>query len=247
MVQPLLHQPSILLVDDDIFYRKAVTSYLLQEGFHPTEASSGEEVLALFEPGKFDVILLDLIMHDISGIDTLKSIRNNYPNDDTPIIVISGRDDRRTLIEAIHAGAIEYLTKPIDPTELIIRLRTLLRLRTLQKQLLERERILSQQKVLDNLTATIAHHINNAATSVLLLCENHRHRPASTPTDWEHFQSVVEQQTKKIVRVVAALQQVKSLKDKTVPYVGNIEMIDIEKEVYDDTATLIECAIAGKK
>lgn len=245
MTQSPLHQPAILLVDDDMFYRKAVTSYLLQEGFHPTEASSGEEALALFEPGKFDVILLDLIMHDISGIDTLKSLRNNHPNDDTPIIVISGRDDRVALIEAINAGAIEYLTKPIDPTELIIRIRTLLRLRALQKQLLERERLLSQQKVLDNLTATIAHHINNAATSVLLLCESHRYR--STPVDWEHFQAVVEQQTKKIVRVVAALQQVKSLKDKTVPYIGNVEMIDIEKEVYEDTATLFEYAIAANK
>lgn len=236
MVQPAPVHPRILVVDDDVFYRRAIKSYLGQEGFTASEAPSGEEALALFQPGAYDVILLDLMMENMSGTDTLRTIREKYPEDDTPIIVISGRDDQTALIEAIDAGAIEYLTKPIDPTELIIRLRTLLRLRALQRQLLERERILSQQKVLDNLTTTIAHHINNAATSVLLMCEGHEF---SSPEEWEHFRVVVEQQTQRIVRVVAALQRVKSLKDQTVSYVGDIEMIDITTEL-QDTITLLE-------
>ncbi len=228
-----------MVVDDDAFYRKAVISYLQLEGFETTEAGSGADALALFESGKFDVLLLDLMMADMGGIDTLKQLRNTYPDDDTPIIVISGRHDKVSLIDAIHAGAIEYLTKPIDPTELTIRLHTLLRLRTLQKQLLERERILSQQQVLDNLTTTVAHHINNAATSILLMCEANKLPDPDEEENWPYFLSVVEQQTRKIVRVVAALQRVKSLKDRTISYVGDIEMIDIDREL-QETISMLE-------
>lgn len=231
----MAHLPTVLIVDDDIFYRRAIKSYLQQEGFIPAEAGSGEEVLAIYKPGTYDVILLDLMMQNMSGIDTLRALRRQHPDDDTPIIVISGRDDKNALLGAIDAGAIEYLTKPIDPTELIIRLHTLLRLRALQKQVLERERLLLQQKVLDNLTTTIAHHINNAATSVLLMCEGHEFTALE---DWENFRRIVEQQTQRIVHVVAALQRVKSLKDRTVSYVGDIEMIDITNELQETIALL---------
>jgi DNA-binding response OmpR family regulator len=236
MIQPAPVQPCVLIVDDDVFYRRAIKSYLGQEGYTLSEAVSGEEALELYKPGKYDVILLDLMMENLSGTDTLRTMRNRYPEDDTPIIVISGRDDKKTLIEAIGAGAIEYLTKPIDPTELMIRLKTLMRLRTLQRQVLERERILLQQKVLDNLTTTIAHYINNAATSILLMCEG---QDFSTPDEWEHFRGIVEQQTQRIVRVVVALQRVKSLKERTVSYVGDIEMIDITSEL-QETIGLLE-------
>lgn len=237
MTNQVTPKPCIMVVDDDAFYRKAVVSYLQLEGFEIIEAESGADALGQFEPGKFDVLLLDLMMAGMGGIDTLTQLRALHPEDDTPIIVISGRHDKVSLIDAIHAGAIEYLTKPIDPTELTIRLRTLLRLRTLQKQLVERERMMSQQQVLDNLTTTVAHHINNAATSILLMCE--AHKLPDEEEDWPYFISVVEQQTRRIVRVVAALQRVKSLKDRTTSYVGDIEMIDIDREL-QETIQMLE-------
>lgn len=114
----------ILAVDDSPQIQKLVTVNLQARGFAVQTASSGEEAIELFKIGQFDLILLDLIMPGISGIDVCMWIRQQS---DIPIIVLSARDEEDLKIRALNAGADDYITKPFSQGEMLARVRAVLR------------------------------------------------------------------------------------------------------------------------
>ncbi|RLE18892.1 MAG: hypothetical protein DRJ65_20870 [Acidobacteria bacterium] len=109
---------SILIIDDDV----AVTNYLMvflmqSETFEPTVINESLEVPPLLEQETFDIILLDMDMPNLSGIDLLKMIREN--GIETPVIVLSGVNDVDLAVKALKLGAFDYLTKPVDDEYLL--------------------------------------------------------------------------------------------------------------------------------
>ena len=112
---------NILVVDDDNLLRKLVTGQLSQAGFGAAPAASGSEALAALRDSDFDVVLLDVMMPDLSGLDALKEIRQL---DDPPeVIMLTADTSLQTGLEAMRHGAYDYLTKPatLDEMEAIIR------------------------------------------------------------------------------------------------------------------------------
>lgn len=112
---------NILVVDDDNLLRKLVTGQLSQAGFNAVPASSGSEALAALRDSDFDVVLLDVMMPDLSGLDALKEIRQL---DDPPeVIMLTADTSLQTGLEAMRHGAYDYLTKPatLDEMETVIR------------------------------------------------------------------------------------------------------------------------------
>ncbi len=112
---------NILVVDDDNLLRKLVTGQLSQAGFGATPAASGSEALAALRDSDFDVVLLDVMMPDLSGLDALKEIRQL---DDPPeVIMLTADTSLQTGLEAMRHGAYDYLTKPatLDEMEAVIR------------------------------------------------------------------------------------------------------------------------------
>src|SRR5918999_5456384 len=112
---------NILVVDDDNLLRKLVTGQLSQAGFGAIPAASGSEALAALRDSDFDVVLLDVMMPDLSGLDALKEIRQL---DDPPeVIMLTGDTSLQTGLEAMRHGAYDYLTKPatLDEMEAVIR------------------------------------------------------------------------------------------------------------------------------
>ncbi|MFY9618177.1 MAG: sigma-54 dependent transcriptional regulator [Pyrinomonadaceae bacterium] len=112
---------NVLVVDDDNLLRKLVTGQLLQAGFSATPAASGSEALAALRDSDFDVVLLDVMMPDLSGLDALKEIRQL---DDPPeVIMLTADTSLQTGLEAMRHGAYDYLTKPatLDEMEAVIR------------------------------------------------------------------------------------------------------------------------------
>ncbi|MGQ0763548.1 MAG: sigma-54-dependent transcriptional regulator [Acidobacteriota bacterium] len=112
---------NILVVDDDDLLRKLVTGQLSQAGFGAAPASSGSEALAALRDRDFDVVLLDVMMPDLSGLDALKQIRQL---DDPPeVIMLTADTSLQTGLEAMRHGAYDYLTKPatLDEIEAVIR------------------------------------------------------------------------------------------------------------------------------
>ena len=114
----------ILAIDDNVQIQKLVTVNLQARGYVVQIAGSGEEAIEQFKVGEFDLILLDLILPGISGIDVCTWIRQQS---DVPIIVLSAREDEELKVRALDAGADDYVTKPFSQEELLARVRAVIR------------------------------------------------------------------------------------------------------------------------
>jgi two-component system, OmpR family, KDP operon response regulator KdpE len=115
----------ILVVDDESAIRRALRPPLVELGFQVVEASRGEEALQMLRAGAFDVVLLDVNMPGIGGIETLRRIRAFAPR--LPILMLTVRDQEEDKVEALELGADDYVTKPFSTRELIARIRTAVR------------------------------------------------------------------------------------------------------------------------
>lgn len=119
-----MNKPIILVIEDDKAIRNLITTTLETQGYHYHTAETGEESIFEAVSKLPDVIILDLGLPDMDGIDIIRKIRT-WSN--TPIIVVSARSEDRDKIEALDAGADDYLTKPFSVEELLARLRVSLR------------------------------------------------------------------------------------------------------------------------
>lgn len=124
MSEPLAKQNLILVVDDDESIRSFLRGVLSLNGYAVSEAASGMEALRALQPRQPDLIILDLGLPDLDGIEVTRRIRSGYQ---TPIIILSVREHEADKIDALDAGADDYLTKPFGSGELLARIRTALR------------------------------------------------------------------------------------------------------------------------
>jgi two-component system KDP operon response regulator KdpE len=115
----------ILVVDDESAIRRALRPPLIELGFQVVDVSRGEEALQMLRAGGFDVVLLDVNMPGIGGIETLRRIRAFAPR--LPILMLTVRDAEEEKVEALELGADDYVTKPFSMRELIARIRTAVR------------------------------------------------------------------------------------------------------------------------
>jgi len=119
-----MNQPAIrvLIVDDEAAIRRALRPPLAELGFQVHEASRGEEALQLLHAATVDVVLLDINMPGIGGIETLRRIRAFAPR--LPVLMVTVLDAEEEKVEALELGADDYITKPFSIRELIARIRT---------------------------------------------------------------------------------------------------------------------------
>ena len=114
----------ILVVDDEIEYQRVFSYILKKNGYTVQTCSSALQALEILAHTEFNLVMTDLKMPDMDGVEVIKKIRS-WSN--LPIIVISARSEDRDKIEALDAGADDYLTKPFSVEELLARLRVILR------------------------------------------------------------------------------------------------------------------------
>src|SRR5690606_30963700 len=112
---------NILIIDDEKAIRKTLTEILSFEGYKIDEASDGEEGLKRFGEKSYDLVLCDIKMPKIDGIEFLEKAKGINP--DIPIIMISGHGNIDTAVEAVKKGAFDYISKPPDLNRLLITLR----------------------------------------------------------------------------------------------------------------------------
>jgi two-component system KDP operon response regulator KdpE len=117
-------QGRILVVDDDPQIRRVMRTTLVVQGYEVADARSGEEALEKFREGKYDLILLDMNMAGIDGIETCREIRSSS---DVAIVMLTVRDTEKDKVTALDAGADDYVTKPFSTPELLARVRAALR------------------------------------------------------------------------------------------------------------------------
>ena len=119
--------PRLLIVDDDPELRDFLRTELEIEGYGCSEAATGQQALALIRAESWDLLVLDWTLPDFSGVEICRRLRAS--NDHTPVLMLTARDDVRERVEALDAGADDYLTKPFSLEELLARVRARLRRR----------------------------------------------------------------------------------------------------------------------
>lgn len=120
----------ILIVDDDPVIRQVMQNYLRLAGYHSEEAVDGEAALATLRiDPEFDAVVLDVMMPRISGFDVCRKLRKQHNALDLPVLMATARDRNEDLVAALNAGANDYLVKPIEREEFLLRLRNLLQVR----------------------------------------------------------------------------------------------------------------------
>jgi DNA-binding NtrC family response regulator len=124
--------PNILIVDDERAIRKTLGEILSYEGFKIEEAADGEEGLKLFSEKNYDVVLCDIKMPKLDGLEFLT--RATEKNPDVPVIMISGHGTIETAVDAVKKGAFDYIAKPPDLNRLLITIRNALDRNTLTKE-----------------------------------------------------------------------------------------------------------------
>jgi two-component system KDP operon response regulator KdpE len=119
-----LTEGQILVVDDEAQIRRVLCATLIAAGYEVVDAGGGEDALVSLRTRKFDLVLLDINMPDMDGLETCRLIRSNS---DIAIIVLTVRDSDDDKIEALDAGADDYVIKPFSAHELMARIRAVLR------------------------------------------------------------------------------------------------------------------------
>jgi two-component system phosphate regulon response regulator OmpR len=115
---------NLLVVDDDERIRNLLSQYLIKEGFIVSTANGAEEARKKIQLIKFDLIILDIMMPGDDGLTLTKEIRNNS---DIPIILLTAKSGTDSKIEGLEIGADDYLTKPFNPKELLLRVLSILK------------------------------------------------------------------------------------------------------------------------
>jgi DNA-binding NtrC family response regulator len=110
-------QPSILLVDDEFVILKVLSRELRAENFSVTPVSSGSEAISALQGSSYDLVITDLTMEGIDGVDILKIAKKLAPQ--TSVIIITGYDDSKPAREAMRLGADDFLVKPFEVEDLI--------------------------------------------------------------------------------------------------------------------------------
>ena len=115
----------ILVVDDERAIRRLLRMYLDEAGYTVTEAADGAEAMSKMRTGGIDLVLLDLMLPEIDGLEVCRRIRSDHAG--VPVIMLTAREDEASRVTGLEMGADDYVTKPFSGRELVARVRAVLR------------------------------------------------------------------------------------------------------------------------
>lgn len=157
-------QSRLLIVDDKAMNREILSRRLTRRGMLTHEVSSGKEAIEAIENESWDLVLLDIMMPDIDGLDVLKTAREKYDETELPIMMVSAKGDSGKIQESMDLGANDYITKPIDFLVAFFRIKAQLRL----KQAVARFKELSKRQFEDEAArvSAIFNHVEVAIFNI---------------------------------------------------------------------------------
>ena len=159
--------PAILIVDDELPNRRALGK-VLRDGYRILEAASGPEALALLERERVDLVLLDVLMPEMTGYEACKLIKERYRDPFLPVLIVTSLSDQEQRNAGLLAGADDFLKKPVDGRELLLRVRAFLRLRTQDTLIrVQLKKLAELQSVKDEMLAMMVHDLRSPLSGVI--------------------------------------------------------------------------------
>lgn len=212
----LMAAPKILVVDDQPINVQLLKSKLEREGLEVIAASTGIEAINLVNEEWPDLILLEMIMPDMDGIELCQRLQSREETRSIPVIFITARPTKEIKLEGLRVGAVDYITKPIDLDEALARVQTQLRFVALNRQILDLQRRLEESRraaTIGAITQSITHNFNNLLGVVigyLDLIKVFHDKPDNVKSNAVHVEDAVQ-------RIVGIIQQLSSLGVKIRP------------------------------
>ena len=208
--------PSVLVVDDQPINVQLLKRKLEREGIRVTAAYNGMEALASIQKVLPDLILLDVMMPDMDGIEVCQRLQANEATRSIPVIFITARTAKESKLEGLGVGAVDYITKPIDLDETLARVQTQLRFVSINRQLVDLTRRLEESRraaTIGAVTQGIAHNLNNLLGVVigyLDLVKAYHDKPEQVKKNAQHVEDAVQ-------RIVSIIKQLSTLVVKSRP------------------------------
>jgi two-component system, sensor histidine kinase and response regulator len=157
-------RPLVLVVDDQPINVNLLERKLQRENMEVITATNGRECLEAISHTTPDLILLDVMMPEMDGIETCERLKKNPDTNAIPIIFITARSSKEGKLEGLNVGAVDYITKPIDLDETLARVKTQLRLQEVHRENLELQKRLGESRraaAIGAVTQGVAHNLNN--------------------------------------------------------------------------------------
>ena len=208
--------PKILVVDDQPVNVQLLKRKLEREGIQVLAAYTGQEALDIVPREKPDLILLDVMMPDMDGMDVCQHLQENEDTRSIPVIFITARSSKESKLEGLAVGAVDYITKPIDLDETLARVQTQLRFVAINREMIDLQRRLQEARraaTIGAVTQGIAHNLNNLLGVVLGyldLIKAHHTKPEFVKKNAEHVEAAVQ-------RIVNIIKQLSTLVVKSRP------------------------------
>jgi class 3 adenylate cyclase len=159
-------QGSLLVVDDNEMNRDMLSRRLERQGYAVGVAADGHQALEMIGARQFDVVLLDIMMPGISGLEVLKTLRERFSVADLPIIMATAKDESRDIVAALNLGANDYVTKPLDFPVVLARVQTQLSLKRAREEI---QRLAEQLELRNRfIRETFGRYVTNEVVASLL-------------------------------------------------------------------------------
>lgn len=208
--------PKILVVDDQPINVQLLKRKLEREGMIVATSYSGREALDLVKADKPDLILLDVMMPEMDGIEVCQRLQADSETKTIPVIFITARTSKEGKIEGLGVGAVDYITKPIDLDETLARVQTQLRFVQINRELVDLQRRLGESRrsaTIGAVTQGIAHNLNNLLGVVIGyvdLIKAYHEKPELVKKNAQHLEDAVN-------RIVGIIKQLTGLVVKNRP------------------------------
>jgi len=203
----------ILVVDDQPINVQLLKRKLEREGIHVVAAYTGQEALETVKTEKPDLILLDVMMPDMDGIEVCQRLQENEDTRSIPVIFITARSSKEGKLEGLGVGAVDYITKPIDLDETLARVQTQLRFVVINREMLDLQARLVEARrtaTIGAITQGIAHNLNNLLGVVmgyLDLVKSHCDKPNEVKDNARQAEMAAQ-------RIITIIKQLSSVAGK---------------------------------
>lgn len=218
--------PTIVVIDDQPVNVQLLKRKLEREGLRVVPAYNGREGLEKIRQERPELVLLDMMMPDMDGIEICQRMQESEETRAIPVIFITARTTKESKLEGLSVGAVDYITKPIDLDETLARVQTQLRFVAINREMVDLQRRLEEARraaTIGAVTQGIAHNLNNllgVAIGYLDLIKVTMDRPEQVRNSVQHIDQALQ-------RIVAIVRQLSSLVVKVRPPLGKARLQDL--------------------